>query len=69
MGPTGGYSSDTIQGMLYAAGLPNRSNSVYTGDTPIKVINMSLGSMGGSCSSSYAQVINEIYNMLSLIHI
>ncbi len=63
MGPTGGYSSDTIQGMLYAAGLPNRSNSVYTGDTPIKVINMSLGSMGGSCSSSYAQVINEIYNM------
>ena len=63
MGPSGGYSSDTIQGMLYAAGLPNRSNSVYTGDTPIKVINMSLGSMGGSCSSSYAQVINEIYNM------
>ena len=63
MGPTGGYSSDTIQGMLYAAGLPNRSNSVYTGDTPIKVINMSLGSMGGSCGSSYAQVINEIYNM------
>ncbi len=63
MGPDGGYSSDTMQGMLYAAGLPNRSNTIYTGETPIKVLNMSLGSMGGSCGSSYQGIINDIYDL------
>ena len=62
MGPNGGYSSDTIQGMLFAAGFSNRSGITYQGDIPVKVINMSLGSMGGSCGSSYQGAINDIYN-------
>ena len=63
LGPGGGYDSDIIQGMLYAAGLPNRSGSVYTGNIPVKVINMSLGSIGGVCGSSWQGVINDIYDL------
>ena len=62
LGSGGGYSSDTIQGMLFAAGFSNRSGITYQGDIPVKVINMSLGSMGGSCGSSYQGAINDIYD-------
>ena len=57
-----GYRSDIVQGMLYAAGLPNGSNTVYSGSVPIKVINMSLGSTGGSCGSTYQNAINDVYD-------
>ena len=33
--------------MLYAAGLPNSTGTIYTGSVPIRVINLSLGSIGG----------------------
>ena len=56
-----GYRSDIVQGMLYAAGLPNASNTFYTGSVPVKVINMSLGSTGGSCGSTYQNAINDVY--------
>ena len=48
--------------MLFAAGFSNRSGISYQGDIPVKVINMSLGSMGGSCGSSYQGAINDIYD-------
>ena len=57
-----GFRSDIVQGLLYAAGLPNASNTVYQGSTPVKVINMSLGSTGGSCGSTYQNAINDVYN-------
>ena len=57
-----GYVSDIIQGLLYAGGLSNISGEVYSGDVPIKVINMSLGSVRSSCSNSYQQAINDIYS-------
>ena len=57
-----GYVSDIIQGLLYAGGLPNISGLVYSGNVPVKVINMSLGSIRSSCSNSYQQAINDIYN-------
>ena len=62
LGSGGGYDSDIIQGMLYAAGFGNRSGTVYTGDVPIKVINMSLGSIGGTCGATWQGAINDIYN-------
>ena len=34
--------------------------SVYSGDTPIKVVNMSLGSTGSTCSNAY-QGVSMIY--------
>ncbi len=63
MGTSGtGFVSDIIQGMLYAGGLPNSTGNVYSGDVPIKVMNLSLGSTGGGCSSSYQGVFNDLYD-------
>ena len=63
MGTSGtGFTSDIIQGMLFAGGLPNSTGSVYTGTTPIKAMNLSLGSTGGGCSNSYQGVFNDLYD-------
>ena len=63
MGTSGtGFVSDIIQGMLFAGGLPNSTGSVYSGDVPIKVMNLSLGSTGGGCSGSYQGVFNDLYD-------
>ena len=56
-----GYNSDIAQGLLYAAGLPNGSGQTYSGSVPIKVINMSLGSVGGGCGSTFQNAINDVY--------
>jgi serine protease len=58
----GAYSSDVIAAMLYAAKLPNFTNFVYTGSVPIRVINMSLGSLGNGCANSYRNAINDVTN-------
>ncbi len=58
-----GYVSDIIQGLLYAGGLPNISGLIYSGNVPVKVINMSLGSVRSSCSSSYQSAIDDIYSL------
>ena len=63
MGTSGtGFTSDIIQGLLFAGGLPNSTGSVYQGATPIKAMNLSLGSTGGGCSSSYQGVFNDLYD-------
>ena len=46
--------------MLYSAGLPNSTGQTYTGSVPLKVVNLSLGSMGGGCSSSYRNAISDV---------
>ncbi len=56
-----GFVSDIAQGLLYAGGLANGSGTVYSGDTPIKVVNMSLGSTGSTCSNAYQGAINDLY--------
>ena len=56
-----GFVSDITQGLLYAGGLPNGSGVTYSGATPIKVVNMSLGSTGSSCSGGYQGAINDLY--------
>ena len=57
MGKCGGYSSDTIDGIRWAAGLsvpgaPANAN-------PARVLNLSLGG-NGACSSAYQNAIDEI---------
>lgn len=57
-----GFVSDITQGLLYAGGLPNGSGVTYSGATPIKVVNMSLGSTGSACSGGYQGAINDLYD-------
>jgi serine protease len=57
LGRCGGYDSDIIAGMLWAAGLP--VPGVPNNANPARVINMSLGS-SGSCSAGYRDAVNRI---------
>ena len=59
LGKCGGYDSDIIAGMQWAAGLP--VPGVPANPTPARVINMSLGS-NDACPQSYIDAINSITN-------
>ncbi|WP_252178216.1 S8 family peptidase [Endozoicomonas sp. 4G] len=58
LGRCGGYTSDIIDAMRWAAGL-----DVYgmtRNNNPVKVINMSLGGYSYGCPRSYQSAINEV---------
>ncbi|WP_051786047.1 S8 family peptidase [Endozoicomonas numazuensis] len=58
LGRCGGYTSDIIDAMRWAAGL-----DVYgmaRNSNPVKVINMSLGGFSYGCPQSYQNAINEV---------
>jgi serine protease len=57
LGKCGGFDSDIIAGMRWAAGLSVAG--VLTNPTPARVINMSLGG-GGACSAAYQAAMAEI---------
>ncbi len=57
IGKCGGYDSDIIAGMRWAAGLPVAG--APTNPNPAKVINLSLGSEG-TCSQAYTDVITSL---------
>ena len=57
LGKCGGFDSDILAGMRWAAGLAVPGVPVNT--TPARVVNMSLGGEG-SCSAAYANVVNEL---------
>src|SRR5438552_484308 len=57
LGKCGGYDSDIIAGMRWAAGLP--VPGVPANPYPARVINMSLGAVG-TCHAGYADAISEI---------
>ena len=57
LGKCGGFDSDIIAGMRWAAGLDVAG--VPTNPTPARVINMSLGG-GGACSAAYQAAMAEI---------
>jgi len=57
LGKCGGFDSDIIAGMRWAAGLP--VPGVPANPTPARVINMSLGG-AGSCPAAYTDAIGEI---------
>ncbi|MDW8394839.1 MAG: S8 family serine peptidase, partial [Anaerolineae bacterium] len=57
LGKCGGYTSDIVDGMRWAAGLP--VSGVPNNTTPAKVLNLSLGG-SGSCGATYQNAINAI---------
>jgi serine protease len=57
LGKCGGFDSDILAGMLWAAGLP--VPGVPANVTRAQVINMSLGS-DGACSAAYVDVVNQV---------
>ena len=57
LGKCGGYDSDIIAGMRWAAGLT--VPGVPANPNPAKVLNLSLGG-GGTCSAPYSDVVGEI---------
>ncbi|WP_018605091.1 S8 family serine peptidase [Uliginosibacterium gangwonense] len=57
MGKCGGYDSDILAGMLWAAGLS--VSGVSTNIYPAKVINMSIGGTG-TCNSAYTDVVKQV---------
>ena len=57
LGKCGGYDSDILAGMRWAAGLTG--TGAPTNPNPARVINLSLGSTG-SCSQSYIDTVAEV---------
>lgn len=64
LGKCGGFSSDIIDGITWAAGLP--VTGVPTNPNPAQVINMSLGG-SGSCSTAYQNAVNGAYGAGSVV--
>jgi serine protease len=57
LGKCGGYDSDILAGMLWAAGGP--VSGVPNNENPARIINMSLGART-PCPASYSDVINQL---------
>ncbi|HSI60265.1 MAG TPA: S8 family peptidase, partial [Ideonella sp.] len=57
LGKCGGFDSDIIDGMRWAAGFS--VSGVTTNPNPARVINLSLGS-AGTCSAAYQEVVAEL---------
>jgi serine protease len=57
LGKCGGFDSDILAGMMWAAGLP--VSGVPANTNPARIINMSLGSTA-ACPQSYADVISQL---------
>ena len=64
LGKCGGYDSDIIAGMQWAAGMP--VTGVPDNPYPADIINLSLGG-SGSCPSTYQNVINTLTTMGVLV--
>ena len=56
LGKCGGYDSDIIAGLLWAAGLATPAGVAHANANPARVINMSLGGTGACDSSAQAYV-------------
>lgn len=63
LGRCGGYDSDIIAGMRWAAGLPHgddpRDSTVPTNPNPARILNLSLGGPG-PCEASYQDVMSAL---------
>jgi serine protease len=64
LGKCGGFDSDIITGMLWAAGIPVAG--APTNSNPAKIINLSLGGTG-SCPQSYQDAIGQIAAVGALV--
>ena len=65
LGKCGGYDSDIIDGMRWAAGLsvPNAPKNSH----PARVLNLSLGGGSTTCSQSYQSAVTDINNAGKII--
>jgi serine protease len=68
LGKCGGTTSDVIDAMRFAAGMPvtGASGSVVN-LTPAQIINMSLGTAAEPCSTSYQQAVNDVVGRGALV--
>jgi serine protease len=57
MGKCGGYDSDIVAGMYWAAGIDQAG--LPGSSTPARVLNLSLGG-SGACDASYAQAVRQL---------
>lgn len=57
LGKCGGFDSDIVSGMLWAAGLP--VSGVPLNPNPAKIINMSIGG-SGSCSAFFQDAVDQV---------
>jgi serine protease len=64
LGKCGGFDSDILAGMMWAAGMP--VSGVPANTNPARIINMSLGSTT-ACTQSYADVIKQLTAMGVLV--
>jgi len=64
LGKCGGYDSDILAAMAWAAGMP--VDGVPDNPYPAQIINMSLGSVG-ACPASYQQLISELRSAGALV--
>ena len=64
LGKCGGFQSDVVAGMYWAAGIniPSGFGTGPTNSTPAKVLNMSLGSATTTCSKSYQDAMSAVTN-------
>lgn len=58
LGKCGGYDSDIIAGMRWAAGFA--VDNVPTNPNPARILNLSLGSKADPCSDAYRSVISDL---------
>jgi serine protease len=64
LGKCGGYDSDILAGMAWAAGLA--VNGVPDNPYPAQIINMSLGAVG-ACPQSYQEVVDQLLELGVLV--
>ncbi len=64
LGKCGGFDSDIIAGMRWAAGIPVQS--VPANPHPARILNLSLGA-AGTCSQPYRSVINQLRDLGVLV--
>ena len=64
LGKCGGYDSDIIAGMAWAAGLT--VDGVPNNPYPARILNLSLGAVG-ACPASYQQVVDQLVTLGMLV--
>ena len=67
LGKCGGFTSDVVAGMYWAAGLaipgsPSTLGTAPTNPNPARVLNLSLGSSATTCSNLYQQAVTAVTN-------
>lgn len=69
LGKCGGASSDVIDAMRFAAGIPvtNPGGATIVNLTPAKIINLSLGGQGGVCNHAYQAAVDDVVSAGALV--